>query len=45
MSNILQSDIWARFQQSLGHTVIRHEGEGWSYLATVEGGRTGKYLY
>ena len=45
MSNILQSDIWARFQQSLGHIVIRHEGEGWSYLATVEGGRTGKYLY
>ncbi|WP_278552175.1 lipid II:glycine glycyltransferase FemX [Rothia dentocariosa] len=45
MSNILQSDIWARFQHSLGHTVIRHEGEGWSYLATVEGGRTGKYLY
>ncbi len=23
MSNILQSDIWARFQESNGHTVIR----------------------
>ena len=45
MSTILQSDIWARFQQANGHTVIRRSGEGWSYLATVEGGATGEYLY
>ena len=45
MSNILQSDIWARFQESNGHTVIRKSGNGWSYLATVEGGATGRYLY
>lgn len=45
MSNILQSEIWARFQESNGHTVIRRDGEGWSYLATVEGSKTGRYLY
>ena len=45
MSNILQSEIWARFQESNGHTVIRRSGEGWSYIATVEGGKTGRYLY
>lgn len=45
MSNILQSDIWARFQESNGHPVIRKSGNDWSYLATVEGGATGRYLY
>lgn len=45
MSNILQSEIWARFQESNGHTVVQNSGEGWSYLATVEGGKTGRYLY
>lgn len=45
MSNILQSDIWAKFQESNGHQVFRGSGEGWSYIATLEGGKTGRYLY
>lgn len=45
MSNILQSDIWAKFQESNGHQVFRGEGEGWRYIATLEGGKTGRYLY
>ncbi|MDO4919381.1 peptidoglycan bridge formation glycyltransferase FemA/FemB family protein [Kocuria sp.] len=45
MANILQSPEWAQFQQSIGHRVIRAEGSGWRYLATVEGGRGGRYLY
>lgn len=45
MANILQSPEWARFQQSIGHRVIQANGPGWRYLATVEGGRTGRYLY
>ncbi|WP_237208184.1 lipid II:glycine glycyltransferase FemX [Rothia nasimurium] len=45
MSNILQSDIWARFQEANGHQVFRGEGQGWRYMATLEGGATGRYLY
>ncbi len=45
MTNILQSEIWAQFQESNGHKVFRGSGEGWSYLATLEGGKTGRYLY
>lgn len=45
MSNILQSDIWAKFQTANGHQVFRGSGDGWSYLATLEGGKTGRYLY
>ncbi|MBG7587278.1 lipid II:glycine glycyltransferase (peptidoglycan interpeptide bridge formation enzyme) [Kocuria sp. AG109] len=45
MTNFLQSDAWARFQSDLGHEVLRGAGEGYSYLATVEGGRAGRYLY
>lgn len=45
MSNILQSDIWAKLQEHNGHTVVRGSGEGWNYMATVEGGSTGRYLY
>ncbi|RLY92250.1 methicillin resistance protein [Kocuria tytonicola] len=45
MANILQSPEWAQFQQSIGHRVLQAEGPGWRYLATVEGGRTGRYLY
>ncbi len=45
MSNILQSDIWAQFQESNGHKVFRGSGEGFSFLATLEGGKTGRYLY
>ncbi|MDO4898548.1 MAG: peptidoglycan bridge formation glycyltransferase FemA/FemB family protein [Rothia sp. (in: high G+C Gram-positive bacteria)] len=45
MSNILQSDIWAKLQEHNGHTVLRGEGQGWRYMATLEGGKTGRYLY
>lgn len=45
MSNILQSDIWAKFQEANGHQVFRGQGEGWRYMATLEGGSTGRYLY
>lgn len=45
MSIFLQSDAWARFQRDLGHEVLQKEGPGYSYLAIVEGGRTGRYLY
>ncbi|MCT1916511.1 lipid II:glycine glycyltransferase FemX [Kocuria rhizophila] len=45
MANILQSPEWAQFQQRIGHLVVQAEGPGWRYLATVEGGRTGRYLY
>lgn len=45
MSNILQSDIWAKFQESNGHRVFRGEGQGWRFIATLEGGTTGRYLY
>ena len=45
MANILQSQEWAEFQQSIGHRVVQAAGHGWRYLATVEGGRTGRYLY
>lgn len=45
MSNILQSDIWAQLQESNGHKVVRGQGQGWNYMATVEGGKTGRYLY
>ncbi|WP_129662261.1 lipid II:glycine glycyltransferase FemX [Rothia uropygialis] len=45
MSTILQSDAWAKFQRDLGHEVFQRSGDGYSYLATLEGGRTGRYLY
>lgn len=45
MSNILQSEVWAKFQESNGHQVFRAEGDGWHYIATLEGGKTGRYLY
>lgn len=45
MSTILQSDAWATFQRDLGHEVFQRTGDGYSYLATLEGGRTGRYLY
>lgn len=45
MSNILQSEVWAKFQESNGHQVFRGEGDGWRYIATLEGGKTGRYLY
>ena len=45
MSTILQSDIWAQLQEANGHQVFRGKGEGWQYMATLEGGSTGRYLY
>ncbi|WP_237224101.1 lipid II:glycine glycyltransferase FemX [Rothia nasisuis] len=45
MTNILQSDIWARFQEANGHKVFSGQGDGWHYLAILEGGKTGRYLY
>lgn len=45
MTNILQSEPWAQFQRALGHTVLQVSGDGWSWQATVEGGRAGRYLY
>lgn len=45
MSNFLQSEPWAQFQRDLGHEVFQESGPGWSFLATLEGGRIGRYLY
>lgn len=45
MSTFLQSEAWARFQRDLGHDVFQKSTGGYSYLATLEGGRTGRYLY
>ncbi|MDO5617507.1 lipid II:glycine glycyltransferase FemX [Kocuria sp.] len=45
MTNILQSKAWADFQAELGHTVVKDQGPGYSWQATVEGGATGRYLY
>lgn len=45
MSTILQSDAWATFQRDLGHEVFQKTGDGYSYLAILEGGRAGRYLY
>jgi len=45
VTNILQTQPWADFQRALGHTVLQESGQGWSWQATVEGGRTGRYLY
>lgn len=45
MTNILQSDIWAQFQEANGHKVFKGQGDGWHYLAILEGGKTGRYLY
>ncbi|QRZ61226.1 peptidoglycan bridge formation glycyltransferase FemA/FemB family protein [Rothia sp. ZJ932] len=45
MSNILQTDVWARFQESNGYKVFKKSGYGWCYIATLEGGTIGRYLY
>lgn len=34
--HFLQSPAWEKFQNKLGRTTVRREGEGWSYLAIVE---------
>lgn len=41
----VQSDIWAEFQESLGRTVVRDAGDGWSYLAVLEKGKINSRLY
>ncbi len=45
VTNILQTEPWADFQRALGHTVLQDSGRGWSWQATIEGGRAGRYLY
>jgi lipid II:glycine glycyltransferase (peptidoglycan interpeptide bridge formation enzyme) len=45
VANILQSNAWATFHRNLGHKVFQAYGDGWRSLATLEGGRTGRYLY
>ena len=38
IQHFLQSEVWEKFQHSLGSVTIRHDGDGWSYLAIVEHG-------
>lgn len=45
MTNILQSEIWAQFQKANGHQVFTGQGPGYRFMATLEGGKTGRYLY
>ncbi|CAH0151047.1 Aminoacyltransferase FemA [Arthrobacter sp. Bi83] len=45
MEYFLQSQAWADFQRSLGRTVHRRSGEGWSFLAVEEKNPSGKVLY
>jgi len=44
-SHFLQSEAWGRFQESLGRTVVRDSGDGWSVLAILEKGRINSRLY
>jgi len=41
----LQTPAWADFQRSLGRTVHRDSGPGWSFLAVEEKNPAGKVLY
>lgn len=45
MEYFLQTQAWADFQKSLGRTVHRDSGPGWSYLAVEEKNPAGKVLY
>jgi len=45
MTHFLQSPAWAAFQESLGRTVVRDSGDGWSYQAVLETGRFNTRLY
>ncbi|WP_160667110.1 lipid II:glycine glycyltransferase FemX [Pseudarthrobacter sp. ATCC 49987] len=45
MDHFLQSPAWADFQRSLGRTVHRRSGPGWSFLAIEESKPAGKLLY
>jgi len=43
--HMLQGRPWAQFQQTLGQQVVWAEGEGWSWLGSVNKGRGVSYLY
>lgn len=45
MEHFLQSEPWARLQESLGKTVHRETGPGFSYLAIEEKNPAGRFLY
>ncbi|MGG5171976.1 lipid II:glycine glycyltransferase FemX [Pseudarthrobacter sp. J1738] len=45
MKYFLQSPEWESFQRSLGRTVHRRQGSGWSFLAIEEANPAGKVLY
>ena len=45
MEYFLQTPAWADFQRSLGRTVHRDSGPGWSFLAVEEKNPAGKVLY
>ena len=45
MEYFLQTPAWADFQKSLGRTVHRESGPGWSFLAVEEKNPAGKVLY
>ena len=44
-AHFLQSEAWGQFQGSLGRTVVRGQGDGWSVLAILEKGRINSRLY
>ncbi|MCL1804066.1 MAG: peptidoglycan bridge formation glycyltransferase FemA/FemB family protein [Eubacteriaceae bacterium] len=43
--HFLQTEHWARFQQSLGRDIVRDSGDGYSWLGIVEKGKFNKRLY
>lgn len=43
--HFLQSEAWEAFQQARGRRTIRQEGEGWSFMAVVEGQKPLQRLY
>lgn len=45
MQHFLQSPAWARFQRSLGRTVLADSGKDWHYQAILETGRFNTRLY
>lgn len=45
MTHFLQTSAWERFQQSLGRTTVRDQGDEWQYLAIVEPSRALNRIY
>lgn len=43
--HILQSELWAKFQESLGKEVLRASHGHYSYIAVIEKTPVGKYLF